>query len=306
MASASNSKIDDQNVPKIENIPIYVCALASEKRRKKYLTKRLVYHDLLKNTKFITAVTRVSNEVSKVLEGRLSGKESPEMLRLYQSEAACHLSHLTALLNFVLVYKDPHDKAGALRYALILESDSVPHNEFKKLANEVIEQTQKVAPAAPLIQLGPYFSDRSDVKVLSPTLGTIGEKTYGTHAYLISLDYAQKLVSNMIRGQRVAKDGSLIIDFLPFKEYKEEFCLLNDAGKRSRVTSELITIRSGGVTVFTPLVIDESIDTSIQGQHSNDWHLRYYGQFNHKNYVNADLHANNELVLQRWGITAGK
>lgn len=242
------------------------------------------------------------------------------------------LSALRAIYSF-LVSTDkngkPHD------YGMIWENDAVPHNNFQILYDKTIQSlneslngngndiksSSSSGDAATLnlskltenvIMLSYYNSGFDGIKKVSDMFSTIGKLTYSTLGYLISRKYAQSLIDTFCISTPPPNDKNNLdkLKFRPFADIPADKCLSTDNNPPNnytkRITSEIITIKSGGVFVNIPLLVDESLDTSIQNQISNQWHLNYYAQFDHNNYADADIDAKNDELLQLWKIKGKK
>lgn len=279
---SKKSEIKTSDVKTVD-IPIYIITLSNETQRKERLKKRLEFHDLTNRSTFIDAIFKSDKVISEVKTGCNSNICS-------DAEAACMLSHLKAIHTFFTESKSPH--------GIILESDVVFHNKFNKLLNEVYSKIDDI----PLLMLNAYISGFEGITKADNGFMTIGPMTYSTLGYIISRDYAKTVLSMF-----TLKTDQTELKFKPFKDYKPSECIKIDqkesySDNNKRVTAEIITIKSGGYYVPEMLMIDESIDTQIQHQQSNKWHLDYYSQIGHHNYADGDFYGKHLELLQYWGL----
>lgn len=274
---------------KASEIPIYIIALSNESKRKERLKKRLEYHNLTKRATFVDAVYKSDKVIAEIKK---------DYTNCSDAEAACMLSHLKAINTFITESKAPH--------CIILESDAVFHNKFNKKLEEVYSKIADI----PLLMLNAYISAFEGIFKADNGFMTIGPMTYSTLGYIINREYANTLLS-MFTIKDVLKSSTDSLRknpvYKPFKDYKPNQCIKVNSKEdysesNKRVTSEIITIKSGGYFVEDILLIDESIDTQIQHQQSNQWHLDYYTRIGHHNFADADFYCENLELLQYWGL----
>ena len=277
--------------PKLGNIPFFVLGLTSEKKRNKNLKKRLKYHKLEDQTTFVPGVSGISAEVKSVL---FNSKNERTYANCSPNEAACKIGHLRCLFKFL--------RSGSL-YGFVGENDMVPLNDFREKFDTIFSE---VPSETPLIMLSVYNSAFHGIKDVGTHFRTIGEFSFSTLGYLISRKYAEEILNTFCK--YIPNEDNLDrIKYRPFAEIPAAKCLrlnpnLPESESNKRITAEIITIKSGGLFTKLPLLVDESLDTSIQQPISNEWHLKYYAQFDHKNYAAADIDAGNEELLKLWKI----
>ncbi|AYV86318.1 MAG: hypothetical protein Solumvirus4_16 [Solumvirus sp.] len=315
--SQKNKFLDHQG----NSVPIWVICLSTPKEltRKTRLINRLTYHGMIDSITFVSGVSTTDPEPKKVLE-KYTNSTLPE--------AACMLSHLKAIASFLLLSKSP--------YGIIMESDAVPSNtikdDFVNTTKSLSLINDSISTKVPLIMLNTYISGFQGIVKKNDIFQTIGSECYSGLAYMISREYAQNVlskftysyvpdvnldmcnnlkifqkskISNIIKEYIGASDVS--IKYKPFVEYSLNDCILLDKNKpltpsNKRVTSEIITINSGGLSTIKLLFIDESLDSSIQHQQHSEWHLNYYKHYNHTNYADADIAHDHTEILKLWGL----
>lgn len=269
-------------------VPIFVITLSTPREiaRKTRLTNRLKYHDIISSVTFIDGVSIEDKETKEVLKD-YTGSTLPE--------AACMMSHLKAIATFLLTSKN--------EYGLILESDAVPINTIK---SDFIEVTKNIPSGTSLIMLNVYISGFGDIIKKNNIFQTIGQESYSALAYMISRNYAE-MVMKKFCGKYIIEGSEIKMTYKPFNDYSLDDCLILNKSKpkslnNKRVTSEIITIKSGGLSTIKQLFIDESLDTSIQHQQHTQWHLEYYKQFDHVNYADADIACEHTEILKLWSL----
>lgn len=289
-----NNKVDVKEVTAasvLDNkMPMFITVLKSEVARRKRLVARLEYHGLNKLTTFIDGVEAASDDVKDVIVD-YQGCSKPE--------AGCMLSHIKSIATYLLKSKASH--------AIIGESDLVPHNDYAELLTKELASLQASNTCnVGLVMLSAYISGWAGISNSFGHFHTIGSQTYSALAYIISRQYAESIISKFTNGISLVGD-QVVVKYKAFKDCKPEDCIKHDQTKpyseaNKRIVSEIITIGSGGYFINPPLMIDESIDTTIQSQASNQWHLNYYSNFGHKNFADADIACGHDDMLKLWKL----
>lgn len=229
---------------------VYIINVKSANQRRMNMEKRLKYHNLDANAKFIDAITPAS-EVAQRFLSVYDGEQTP-------GEVCCFLSHVKALGEF-LSNNSPHSGA------LIFEDDQLLHNDFVSELDSVLSV---VSSDVNLVLLNRFNTSFEGCYVLNDKLMTIGTGTFSAGCYWISRSYAKSVVEKYELG------------------YSSELF----PGKL--VTSEIITMKSGGVAARNMLTIGECLDSSLFGDVRKNQHLAYYKKHEPKNFLNADIYMN--------------
>jgi GR25 family glycosyltransferase involved in LPS biosynthesis len=191
---------------------------------------------------------------SEVARQFLSGYDGAQTA----GEVCCFLSHVKALSEFVIT--DSSDPG-----VLIFEDDQLLHNNFVTELNEIMSI---MAPNTNVVMLNRYNSSFDGCYIVNDKLMTIGSGTFSTGCYWISRSYAKSVVE------------------------KYGFSYNSDVFPDKFVTSEIITMKSGGVAARRLLAIGECLDSSLFGDPRVNEHLKYYKQHEPKIFFNADIFMN--------------
>lgn len=239
----------------------YVINLPHSEDRKERITRRLEYHNILNKTTFISAID--GKEKSELMAWFEQGSTHKKSTR---PEHACFLSHLKALRSFL---------SSDQQEAIILEDDAVLCNNFTSRLNNVLQVKQKLEVQPKLILLCYLISSWEGVKCLTGSnnntqledpeeerLCNITRSTYGGVAYWITRDYAQRCLNSLDK---------------PLRLIPEDF-----------VTSELITRMSGGCFATPPLVIEESVYSTLRKGNDLNVHRKFFSGFGLNNYSQGD------------------
>lgn len=235
---------------------IYVINLESATARYERFSKRWCsYKD---NIEWIDAIQANSEWVSWALDNY---KSDPNKHPVSRAEAACLLSHLRAIKQFI--------RDGG-EYALIIEDDARPHIAFK----EIYEQLKK--HDHDILLLSPYLVNVQNIVFQSTECGCIvnnerqtfakfktTEMTYSTLAYRISKKYASQVLETYAN---------------------RKFCEIQVG--ENRLTAEHITrYCPDSYAIWPPVCIDEALDTSIQHPVSCEYHKKYNANFDESKYL---------------------
>jgi tetratricopeptide (TPR) repeat protein/GR25 family glycosyltransferase involved in LPS biosynthesis len=233
---------------------LYCINLAASVERRQRMERRLAHHDLLRRTRFVTAIPASAGGLELDLGG------SPDNVARAKDRAgsACFASHLKAIRAFL------RTRASG---AIICEDDVLLHNSWHELLSQVLANL----PAdAPLCSLG-YLIDHWDAAFAHA--GRVPERenlfrmlpcVWSTHMYWISRAYADAVLSR--------HDGP--VDELPSM-------------------TEHITQESNGYISFPPLALQDAIDSTIRPPEEMDFHLRALSLWPYHEYSACEegLHA---------------
>ena len=271
---ARNSRNEDIPYPLLEETPIFVVSLTRATQRRKKMRRRLRREGLLGQTTWVAAVDAKSEEDRSLIEERRRGHFFPG-LPISDGESACFMSHLRALRCLVETGRS---------HGLILEDDVMLCNrDFSALKSTTQKNQLRFCnrdfsaqknqdfvscgsnfsacyneslprEKAPLLMFCHYISSQEGIRSCpgDERWQRIGGNTYHAGAYLISREYALECISLYDRPWRLIPDPE------------------------QRFTSEHITIRSGGLCLKHPLVVEEAEESYLRGAEEVSQHQKYF------------------------------
>ena|SRR5437868_8461939 len=155
-----------------------------------------------------------------------------------RGEWGCFLSHLKAIRQFV---------ASDNATAIILEDDAMLHNDFSKMFSQLMQEN----PAGnELIMLCTFNMNPANAQPVAPHLYTIHDLSMGAQGYWLTRQYAARCLEMFDRAPHLISN--------PW------------------VTSELITITSGGLFAEPPLIIEEAVHSYLQLGDCLQYHRDYF------------------------------
>ena len=174
-------------------------------------------------------------------------------------EYATFYSHILSIRKFI----DSKSEIG-----LILEDDVVFKNDFCNSINNIL-QNIKIYNLFLLTCIN--CKSKSDSKSVEPGIYPITRNTYGAQGYLITREYGLYILQKCDKASFNITTG--------------------------RLTSEIITMNSGGSYIIPPLVIEECYSSTMN--HNVLVHLESFKQIcNLKDYNIAE----SDLIKKTWGI----
>jgi hypothetical protein len=170
---------------------------------------------------------------------------------------ACMVSHFKALRTFL---ESPDE------LAVILEDDVILRYDYKERLRQLIDKYANSPMFPNVIMIGPGLDPKND------ELHATTNCTWGALGYIISRTYAQHVLATYDKPyvhlmQLTRRDGVRTI--------------LDKHG----ASSELITMKSGGLVCSIPLVIEQPNETSNTGNRIA-FHEWMFSKFGYQNYVN--------------------
>ncbi len=227
----------------IKNIYCINVRLSEERRER--MMKRFIKSGLHEKAKFIEAVELDTNLFDYYYDKDSYYGIHEDNIEAEKRVASCLASHLKAIRFFLSESKDKE-------YAIICEDDVQLHNNFIEKFNDV---WNNMPDNCPLISLGYLIWHWEDLEwagknIDIENISTMNWDTWGTQMYLISTEYAKKVLELYDR---------------PFENIE-----LDKEDNNAIVTSELITRNSGGYISYPPLVLEEIGPSEITGETAED------------------------------------
>jgi GR25 family glycosyltransferase involved in LPS biosynthesis len=245
----------DLLLPPIEDflsqVPIYVTQLPAQRERQERLSARLHNHGLLEQTTFVAAMTPDSDYVKEML------KDWPEKRGRRRIYAASFYSQLAALKIFC------QSSPIETQYALILENDAVLHDEFRDRFNSIWSREMHALDELPhIVLLTCCTSNNRELKAPQVTehLFQLNDGIWCAQGYAISRPYANYLIEMLDRP---------IVEVLADHENTGHLLvpeLSHSGAPEFDIAWEQVIQASGGYFTLPRLIIEESMDSTMQSQ----------------------------------------
>lgn len=219
---------------------------------------------------FVKATSYESGLVDYYAKGSTSWYSDPIQWR---KDLACYASHLLAVRLFL---------ATNASHGLICEDDILFRNDFRDHFDVLYQNLPEGAPLLSLSYMAttPFDTTPQTLQGVTPDElvdepGLLWkyppENVWGAQCYLISREYAQKVLATFD---------------LPIRELSEY----------GNLTSEIILQRSNGYLSAIPLVIEDCID-SVRKPLDIPYHLKHFCYWDWENYSESDPDRESPLAL---------
>lgn len=249
--------IPEEDIPEVF-FPVFCINLPSSKRRKERMMTRFQranFHP--EHIHFVEAAGYKSGLVDYFIEGTESWNDDVDQWR---KDIACFVSHLLAVRMFLTTEAD---------YGFICEDDILFQNDFREYFQDIFEQLPEDCPLLSFTYMACGIFDISDCNS-SVYCKFPGGKVWGAQFYMISREYAQKVLATFDR---------------PLRELT----------RYGQLSSEIILTESQGYMLIVPLVIEDCIDSDRKSV-DTPYHMKHFCYWGWENFSDSDLEKESPLV----------
>lgn len=245
----------------LSTVPIYVVHLVTQKERLARLKTRLAHHGLhfvsndppastaQPQVHVVSALTPESKYVQRMFKGWPDASPRALALGTNTKPQASYYSHIKAIKEWL------RSSSSSSEWAMFLEDDAVPHDEFRSLLNGLWPQ---VTAGCNMVLLTHFVTKWDSIQHVTTNLCTMTPHVWGAIGYLVRRSWAERMIKHLDRP---------VVDLIKTKV----------PCKWERI------LQSYGPTLFTRpcLLIEESVNSTIQADSQLAEHLRYFTQFRH-------------------------
>jgi GR25 family glycosyltransferase involved in LPS biosynthesis/glycosyltransferase involved in cell wall biosynthesis len=246
----------------LASTPVYVIHLPTSVERLERLRTRLKHHGLdfaetdasgngkIGQVHVVQAMTPQSQYVQRMFKGWPEASPAALALGSNTRPQASFYSHIKAIKEWLRSSAD-----SASEWALFLEDDAVPHDDFRSTLSQIWSQV----PAQCNIVLLTHFVSKSDgIQHFSTNLCTMTPNVWGAIGYMVRRSWAKKTIPALDRP------------------------IMTLLGSKLPIGWERV-LQTMGPTLFTRpcLLIEESVNSTIQPDSQLAEHMRYFTQFRH-------------------------